>query len=54
MRPPAVHPLDDDISMQMRRQEEQMKSMNAAIEGGYLRAPEVVALCHVSCLECKA
>lgn len=32
----------------MRRQEELIESIDAAIEGGYLKAPEVVALCQAS------
>ena len=32
---------------QMRKQEELMKSMDVAIEDGYLKAPEIIALCQV-------
>lgn len=32
----------------MRKQEELVKSMDAAIEDSYLKAPEIVALCAVS------
>lgn len=33
---------------QMKKQEELMISMDAAIEGGYLKAPEIIALCQAS------